>query len=737
MRHVLAVLAVTSGVASAEPGWSEYNATQPARPAEQLAETACDMSVELRGAVAEVHEQHRVANPGPALLAATTDLALPAGAQLVGFTFQRGKSKAASAVPASVPITVQRVSSERILGADPAFVTAMPPEADGRARFRVVLQPLDPEQEIAIGVRWIALATIRDSSVQLVLPARGKGDGAACRGLIHASTGPGASVERIRVGHAEVGARGTATFVHGAADTTLSVVLAFAKQEPVVWTQTVSLGEGWSARAVTIATPKPKAPSTPSRVLLVIDGSRSMELVGRHNVKKLVLAIGATLQPTTRLEAIVYDRKAARLLGTWDSATPERVAMLVDKLSQRGAGNGSDPLAAFALAKTVLGEGTGTAQVILISDATLGDVSSDALASALGGTNTDLDVHSIALSPGQMSVPDLAALRGLVERYGGSHVELAAAELDNSLPEVENWLRPAWGGLALVADGGVGIGDQLLAGDGTVVTGLVRARGGKVKLTGATGAVTKPWSVAARAAEAAPIGQLALASDEPAGEPEVAEKLRNRSPAVDRQRAFVVLSTQGTAAANRRAMIVAGGPVTRLVDVDDPPGTLRAMNVVRTSPALGGSAVDRNTVKLLLRTQLQPAAFACYRRALGLDETLSGTVQFHFEIGRGELTRAKIIGLGNAAFDACVLDAAYLMTPPLPNPDYNTDDRTLVNYPLTFTVREREAFVIAGDADSSSPLDIDKIEGGVPGRKPVKAGNTSTPLGDLKVAPTK
>jgi hypothetical protein len=77
------------------------------------------------------------------------------------------------------------------------------------------------------------------------------------------------------------------------------------------------------------------------------------------------------------------------------------------------------------------------------------------------------------------------------------------------------------------------------------------------------------------------------------------------------------------------------------------------------------------------------------------------------------------------------------MTPPLPNPEYNIDDRTLVNYPLTFTVRAREAFVIAGDADSSSPLDIDKIKGGVPGRKPVKAGDTSTPLGDLKVAPTK
>jgi hypothetical protein len=175
------------------------------------------------------------------------------------------------------------------------------------------------------------------------------------------------------------------------------------------------------------------------------------------------------------------------------------------------------------------------------------------------------------------------------------------------------------------------------------------------------------------------------------------------------------------------------------VDVEDP---VRAPQLrIGHAVVIGGSAVDRNTVTLLLRQYLQPAAFTCYQRALGLNGSLAGTARFRLEIGRGELTRAEVIGVGDPAFDACLLDAAYLVTPPLPNPDFNTDDRTVVNYPLTFSVREQRPFVVAGDADSASPIDIDAVKGGVPTSAkragPIKAGDTSTPLGGLRPTPTK
>ena len=66
----------------------------------------------------------------------------------------------------------------------------------------------------------------------------------------------------------------------------------------------------------------------------------------------------------------------------------------------------------------------------------------------------------------------------------------------------------------------------------------------------------------------------------------------------------------------------------------------------------------------------------------------------------------------------------------MPDPTYNTDDRSLVSYPLTFQLHSDKAVIVAGDADSESPLDIDAIEGGVP--RHVQAGDTSQPLGGMR-----
>ena len=103
----------------------------------------------------------------------------------------------------------------------------------------------------------------------------------------------------------------------------------------------------------------------------------------------------------------------------------------------------------------------------------------------------------------------------------------------------------------------------------------------------------------------------------------------------------------------------------------------------------------------------------------------------HYEIhmARGEVTHVDLVGLGDAGFDACLVDAAYKMTPPLPDFSLNSDDQTVARYPLTFNLRDEHPIVVPGDADSDSPLDIDAIEGGVPGPIHVDA---TTPLGGLK-----
>ncbi len=722
------VLVVTTSAAGAAP-WSEFGVAEPLRPSQQLVEAACDISVEMRGAIADVEVRQRLTNPGPAAFAAVTEFELPAGAQLIGMSLQRGKGKAEAALPVTSWAATERAASPKVLGSDPALVTALQPGDDGRPRFRVVLQPLDQEQEVTLETRWTATATIRDGALRLSLP--GRGDGLRCRGLVQVQPGPGASVERIRLDATELGLRNTAAFELGAEDAQLSAVLAFKRSEPLVWTQTMPLGDGHTAHAITVLTPAIRSASS-RRALLVIDGSRSMELVGRHNVQRIVRTIGAALPQKAEIEAIVFDRQATRVLGSWKPATAENLAAIETAVNKHTPGNGSDPARAFAFARQLIGTARGQTMVIVITDGVVGDIAPDALTKALAATPSELDVHTIALAPGRMSAPDATALRAPVHYFGGSYIEVGTKDLDLALASVDDWLRPAWQALALTGTDLEGMPDQLRAGTGVVMYEIVK-RAGKLKLT-RNGTV----AVTAGKAPAAPLAQLALA--EPGAFDETTRaRLRERHTAVDDAHALVVLSRTGTVAPSRRQMIAGGGPFTRMVDLDDPkfPPDIR----VGRPMVIGGSAIDRNTITLLLRQYLQPAAFTCYQRALGPNGTLAGTAKFRLEIGRGELTRAEVIGIGDAAFDACLLEAAYQVTPPLPNPDINTDDRTVVNYPLTFSVREQKPFILAGDADSASPIDIDAVKGGVPVNAKrggqVKAGDTSTPLGGLRPSPTK
>jgi hypothetical protein len=55
----------------------------------------------------------------------------------------------------------------------------------------------------------------------------------------------------------------------------------------------------------------------------------------------------------------------------------------------------------------------------------------------------------------------------------------------------------------------------------------------------------------------------------------------------------------------------------------------------------------------------------------------------------------------------------------------------VARYPLGFTVRDDHPVIVPGDADSSSPLDVDAIRGGVPERRRPIRVDASTPLGGL------
>lgn len=711
MRLVWPLLAAISGIAHAD-SWSEYGAATRIRPAAQLVEASCEIDVTLRGAIAEIELRERLANPGVDALAATRELELPAGAQLVALEVQHGTGKAASALAVRAPHERERVRSPDVLGADPAALIALDP-IDGRPHFRLIVQPLDHDQEATITTRWLQTAAIDRGALRLTLPAQTT---TPCRGTVHAKLGAGATVARVRAAGRE-----SRTFTLAENRVEIAVELAFKRVEPVVWTQTESLGDGLVAQAITVIAP-PGSPPGARRALFVIDGSRSMELVGRHRVKQLVRGLAAALPAGSEVDAIIYDRNARRVLGDWRAADASQLAAIDTAIDTHTAGNGSDAAAALGLARRTIAGTQGDSLVVLVTDGALGELPDTALAQVFGHA-APIDLHAVVLSRGRMRSPDDAPLRRAVDSVGGSYVELDIEELDAALATPAPWLRPAWLGLALSGTSAT-IPDQLRAGSGVVVTTI----GKRARPVTLTGRLDRSIRIAASTAPSAPIAELALASP-PALDNAVLERLRARHPVADAERAFVVLATTGKVARSRREVATSGGPFTRMVALDDPPFPA---DPSASQPFGGGSSIDRTALELMFRTQLQPAAFACYQRALGRNHALAGTAQFRIEIGRGETTRAAVTGLGDATLDACLLDAAYLVTPSLPNPDVNVDDRTIANYPLTFTIREDKPFVIAGDADSSSPLDIDAIEGGVPRR--IEAGDTNTPLGNLRPA---
>jgi len=682
---------------------------------DQLLEASCDLAIELRGAVAQVEVRQRIANPGPAI-AGTYAFDLPRGAVITGLSV-RGDGGVETALPIAGAFNSVDVTERPVLGADPALLVRMPDDAASQYVLR--LQPIPQDHELVITTRYSAIADVQASALRLTLPGRShRGKLTACRGTVRAAVGPGTTLAGIRVGKV-VTTKATASVVLDDRDVAIDAMLTFASREPVVWTQTAQLAPGWSSSVVTVAAPALKTATwQPRRALFVIDGSRSMELVGKPIVNKVLGTIAAALPTGIELDAIIYDRKAERVFKSWRKESSAAVAELQAAVNRHVAKNGSSLESAFQAAQAAIADGTrAQTMVIVISDGVLGEVSSTALVSALGVTAGSADVLSVAVSPAKTSIPDASLLRAPVNFLGGTFVEVSADDVDDALQVVDEWLRPSW----LDLDFGTLESPESLRSGGGFTRAIVH-RAGEPRLT-LRGRGETTFQVTARPGPTAPgIAQLGLSTVTP--DPQN-RRLFAAHPFVREGLALAVLTTQGKIARNRIAMVKGGGPYERITAVSDPVDWQTApAPVVTLGAPPKPNAIAKDTLERLFRDQLQPKAYACYQRALVASPRLTGTVLFELRMGRGEVTQVGITGTTDQTFEDCLRDAAFALTVPFPDFKVNADDQTLAHYPLTFQLSEAKPVIVLGDADSSSPLDIDAIKGGVP--------NAKTPLGDLR-----
>ena len=721
------VLLLAGGSAAAETSLEEYG-SHPLRPAQDLREAQCDLDVQIKGAVVTVEMRQRFINGGSrSALAYNFDL--PPGAVITSFGVRADGGTVEQALPIVGEHETADLATRTVLGSDPAMLFARP---EGSAsQYAIHVQPWPAGQQITLITRYTALAEVVSGSLRFALPPRdGVGALVTCRGTLGATGGPGAAVARIIVNGTSTTAR-PATFALDNKPVTLDAQLAFAGKLPVVWTQSEPLSAGYTASVVTVATP-PLRTQTPlhRRALLVVDTSRSMELVGRQNVSRVIRAVASALPANVEIDAIFYDRTATRLFDGWRPLTPEAVSSIEKNLSLRATTNGSDLTAAFRLAHTAISDGKAASTlVVVITDGVIGDVASKDLITALDGKTSTVDVLGVLLDPARTVAPGEAAIRGPVNLYGGSLVEVPTVELDTALALVDDWLRPATVELALGTAARVDIPTTVVAGAGFVRTVIDKRAPSTFVLSGRGEA---PIRVAPRTGPAAPITALVLANtvdEDPDAMAKVREAGAKRAPYVSQTTSFAVLSYATKVAKSRSEMVKGGGPYERVVEVHDP---------VDSAPIPSGkakpqpSAISRDTLERLFRDQLQPKAYACYQRALGTAPALAGTVHFTLHLGRGEITQVQLAGLNNAQLDACLLDAAYVLNVPMPDFSINADDQSIVRYPLTFTIGKDRPVIVLGDADSESPIDIDAVQGGVPVRKGRVEVDAKTPLGTMR-----
>jgi hypothetical protein len=471
-----------------------------------------------------------------------------------------------------------------------------------------------------------------------------------------------------------------------------------------------------------------------------------MELVGRHNVGKVVKAIGSALPAGAEIEAITFDRTAARVFGDVRPATPQNLGLIETAIAKRAAGNGSDIVKAFELAKQIVDGARGQTMVIVVTDGVTGDLGDQALVRALASKTSAVDVHAIVLDPAHTRSPGSKVLKAPVNLYGGAYVEVNVDELDDAMIAIDEWMRPSWLELALASPEVSAtftmaeLPTEIRGGAG--FTRLVLHKTGAFALSGHSEQVFK---AAARAtpAPAGSIATLALArttaesfagADPDTVQLDASAKAYTKAlaavAAAENERSLVVLSSTGRIAKSRRQMIAGGGRFERMIALADPQ---RSNTPPPAAAVVNASAIARITLERIFRDQLQPKAYQCYQRALGTNAALGGTAHFQFRLGRGEVTEVVVTGFGDKTFEACLVDAAYTLTPPMPDFSVNADDQTIANYPLTFQRRDDRPVIVLGDADSSSPIDIDAVEGGPPQVRTRKVKvDTKTPLGGMR-----
>ncbi len=440
---------------------------------------------------------------------------------------------------------------------------------------------------------------------------------------------------------------------------------------------------GHGLLAVTVCRPPAASPPpAASRLILLVDRSRSVGPGGAAVARDLAKALVLALPPTLAFNAIFFDRQAEPLFPLPRSATLEALGALEDAVGLGSLRNGTDLAQALRRAALLTAAevgGAAPAYWITLTDGALSDEDTpERLRAALAGLGPDrVKAAMLVLRPDGDDAPSPEARRALAEvpgRLGGLLRELPASAASAAAPAIVAGLRGP-GDLIHPAVSGPGIerpqdltpisippgaGGQVLARTTSLAAGRLVVRG---SLAGAAVSLTAPV-----VALGASWGRALL-------------------PRAER------LAWLKARAGN--AVLLAPAAV------DAPP----------EPPAMRGR-MERDVVQRALGYAFLPRARACYlTRAIksAADFLLKGRLRLELHLERGEMMGAAVrrSTLGRPDIEACLREAAFAVEVPRA---LHSDAPVIAALNLVFRPRTEARVSDAGAGDDA----IDRILGPMP-----------------------
>lgn len=379
------------------------------------------------------------------------------------------------------------------------------------------------------------------------------------------------------------------------------------------------------------------ATALPSNVLFLVDRSRSVGLPGLSAERELVCAMLEALPPSTRFNALFFERSTAPLFPLLRPATREAIEGFENEMVPDRLRNGTDLAAALREAAALVQRQADTfgprALIVLVTDGALGDEADGAAFNAALAGPPGIDVTVAALTIRALDDEPIAggareALRGLAAARGGVARELRANQIHDAVPTLLDDLQRGGdvGGLKVVADGdGRKLGATLPPGE--ALAGIVPIAG--------------PVPRQARFEAVARGQHLSIAT--------AAERID-----ADWLRPWI-------APAKPAARLLSGSSVVALVE----PVT----HTAAPAEAQPKGSMDRMVVRNVLSLAYMPRARACYLNRTAAtpgERELTGRVRVAIDLVRGEVDRATVVSstLGNAAIEACLRESAFAIDVP-------------------------------------------------------------------------